>query len=257
MSHKKHYHRERTNASIERRKHPRLHAHIPVDINLINLKKGKSARAKFKGITTDISMGGLCLEMNYPASDILSFTPKLMGEKKEFNLDLYANVGTGDVNGVGEVRWARIHPLSALKILKMGIFLKGMRRDEREKWTNFVMRQSKGISQHVSFQQPHRRRISITLLCKCIRGLISSNLSIDYILPMIILVSSFVIIYWCVEMRYYHLIISCGIAITMVFLMRSRSIFRKYLKPKYEIPHSLLRKWFQCLQCNRSAGPLK
>lgn len=58
-------------------------------------------------------MGGLGLKMNYPASDILSFTPKLMGEKKEFNLDLPANVGTGDVIGVGEVRWTRIHPLYA------------------------------------------------------------------------------------------------------------------------------------------------
>lgn len=250
MSHKKHYHRERTNASTERRKHPRLHAHIPVDISLINLKKGKTTRGKFKGITTDVSMGGLCLEMNYPASDILSFTPKLMGEKKEFNLNLHANLGTGDVNSVGEVRWARIHPLSALKILRMGIFLKGMRRDEREKWTNFVMRPSKGIFQNFSIQQPLSRRISIKLLRKCIRGLISSNLSIDYILPIIILVSSFIIMYWCVETRYYHLIISCGIAITMFFLMRSRSFLRKYLKPKYEIPHWLLRKWFQCLRGN-------
>ena len=243
--------------STERRKHPRFNAHIPVEISLINLKGRKSAQAQFKGVTTDISMDGLGLEMNYPASDILSFTPKLMGENKEFDLDLNANLGTGDVNGVGEVRWARIHPPSALKVLKMGIFLKGMKDDEKEKWTSFVMSQSKSISQNVSFQQPYSGHILIKLLYKSIRDLISSNLSIDYILPIIILVSSFVIIYWFVEIRYYHLIISCGIAIIMILLIRSRSFLRKYLKPKCKIPHSLLRKWYQCLRGNRSAGPLK
>ena len=218
--------------STERRKYPRFNVHIPVDIGLINLKSGKSAQAQFKGLTTDISMEGLGLEMSYPASDILSFIPKLSGENKKFDLDLNANLGTEDVKGVGEVRWARIHLLCGLKFLKMGVFLKEMRDDEKEKWTNFIMSQSKSIFQNISFQQPYSGYILIKFLYKSIRDLILSNLSIDYILPIIILLSSFVIIYWFVEIRYYQLIISCGIAIIMLLLTKTRIFLRKSPKRK-------------------------
>jgi len=242
--------------STERRKHPRLNAHIPLDISVIELKSGKPTQAQFKGITTDISMEGLGLEMNYPASDMLSFAPKLMGHNKKFVLDLYANLGTGDVKGVGEVRWARIHPRSALKLLRMGVFLKEMRDDEKEKWTKFVMNQNKNISQNVSLQQTYSGHKLIKFLYKSIRDLISSNLLMDYILP-IILISSSVTIYWFAEIRYYHLMIPCGILIIMTLLISSRSFSRKYLKPKCEIPHSFLRKLYQRLRDNRSAAPLK
>jgi len=240
----------------ERRKYPRFNAHIPVDISLVDQKVGKTPQAKFKGVTTDISMEGLGLEMNYPAPDMLSFAPKLMGKNKELVLDLNVNLGTGGVKGVGEVRWARIHPPSALRILKMGLFLKEMRDDEKEKWTNFVMSQSKNIPQNVSFQQTYSGHRLIKFLYKSIKYLISSNLLMDYIFP-IMLVSSSVIVWWFVEIRYYHVMIPCGIPIIMILLIRSKFFSRKYLKPKCEIPHSFLRTLYQRLRGNRSAGPLK
>ena len=211
----------------ERRKYPRFDVHVPIDIGLINLKSGKKAKTQFKGVTRDISMEGLGLEMSFPSSDILSFTPKLMGEKKKFDLDLNANLRTGDVKGVGEVRWSRIHILYGLTFLKLGVFLKEMTDDARKKWTNFVMSQSKSIFKNVSFRQPYSIYMLIKFLYKSIRDLMLSNLSIDYILPISILLSSFVIIYWLVEMRYYQLIISCGIAIIMILLTKSRIFPRK------------------------------
>ena len=90
---------------IERRKYPGFNAEIPVDIGLIDLRGGKTIQAQFKGVTTDISMEGLGLEMDYPASDVLSFAPKLMGKNKELDLDLNASVGTKGLRGIGEVRW--------------------------------------------------------------------------------------------------------------------------------------------------------
>ena len=211
----------------EQRKYPRFDVHVPVDIGLINLKSGKNAKAQFKGVTTDISMDGLGVEMSFPASDILSFTHKLVGEKKKFDLDLNANLRTGDVKGVGEVRWTCIHIVYGLTFLKMGVFLKEMSDDAKEKWTNFVMSQNKGIFRNVSFQQPYSGNIFIKFLYKSIRDLMLSNLSIDYILPIIILLSSFVIIYWLVEIRYFQLIILCGISIIMVLLSKSRIFLRK------------------------------
>jgi len=177
---------------FERRKYPRLDAEIPVDIGLIELKSGKRAKAQFKGITKDISIEGMGVELDYPASDILSFAPKLIGANEEFDLDLNTNFGTKDVRGVGEVRWARIHPPS---VLTMGLFLKGMRDHEKEKWTNFVMNQSSVVSQDLSWRQKYSGYQLIELPLIFIRDLISRNSSINYILLSAFVISS-LIIFW-------------------------------------------------------------
>lgn len=127
---------------VERRKHERFKAAIPVSIRLIDPKTGKPKQTEFNGLITDISMGGLGLEMKYPGSDLLSFAPKLIGKHKEFDLKVTMDLGTEDVNGLAEVRWARIPPLTGLEILTMGLLLKGMRDNEKRKWMNFVTSRS-------------------------------------------------------------------------------------------------------------------
>jgi len=219
-------------AGIERRKYPRFNAEIPIDIGLIDLRGRKTTQSQFKGVTTDISMEGLGLELDYPASDVLSFAPKLMGKNKEFDLDLNANLGTKRLRGIGEVRWARIYPPS---LLKMGVFLKEMRADEKEKFTDFVMCQSKDVPQDVSCQQRYSGYKFLKSLHKSIRDLIQSNLSIHYVLPAMFVCSS-VIFYWFAEIRYYHVTVLCGIPI--ILLIRSRSFSKKYRKSKGEIAHS-------------------
>jgi hypothetical protein len=131
---------------VERRKHERFKVAIPASIRLIDPKTGKPTQAEFKGVITDISMGGLGLEMKYPGSDLLSFAPKLAGKNKEFDLNLDVKLETGDLKGVAEVRWARIPPLTGLEILTMGLLLKRMRDNDKRKWTSFVMSRSKGTS---------------------------------------------------------------------------------------------------------------
>jgi hypothetical protein len=211
---------------IERRKHPRFNAQIPIDIGLIDLGGRKTTQAPFKGATTDISMEGLGLELDYPASDVLYFAPKLMGKNKEFDLDLNANLEAKGLRGIGEVRWARIYPPS---LVKMGVLLKDMKSDEKEKWADFVMRQGKGGPQDVSCRQGYSGHRLIQLFHKFIRDPIQSNLSIDYILPgMFVCIS--VVLYWFAEIRYYHVMIPCGIPI--ILLIRSRFFSRKYRKPK-------------------------
>jgi hypothetical protein len=204
---------------IERRKHPRFNAEIPIDIGLIDLGGGKTTQAPFKGVTTDISTEGLGLELDYPAFDILSFVPKLMGKNKEFDLDLNANSEAKGLKGIGEVRWARICPPS---LVKMGVFLKDMKSNEKEKWADFVMGQSKGVRQDVPCPQRYSGQRLIQLFHKFIRDPIQSNLSVNYILPVIFLCSS-VIFYWFAEIRYYHVVIPCGIPI----ILFSAKIMRK------------------------------
>jgi len=232
--------------SAERRKYPRFNAHIPIDISLFDLKGGKITQAKFKGVTTDISMEGLGLEMNYPASDMLSFAPKLIGKNKEFDLYLNANLGTGGVKGVGEVRWGRIHLPSSLKVLKMGVFLKQMRDDEKEKWTNLVTSQTERLSRHVSRLRAYNKDTSKISLPRLMRDLITSPSSINYALPAA-LITSPVIIYWLVQATFWHGIIPCGISIAVILLTKSR-IFSRYPKPRYEIPQWFLRKFCRKLR---------
>ena len=131
---------------VERRKHKRFKMAVPVSIRLIDPKTGEPEQAEFKGVTTDISMGGLGLEMKYPGSDLLSFAPKLVGKKKEFDLNLDVKLETGDLKGEAEVRWARIPPLTGFEILTMGVFLKRMMNNNKRKWTSFITSISKGTS---------------------------------------------------------------------------------------------------------------
>jgi hypothetical protein len=131
---------------VERRKHRRFKVSIPVSIRLVDPKTGKPKQAEFQGVTTDISMEGLRLEMKYPGSDLLFFAPKLVGKNKEFDLNLDVKLETGDLTGVAEVRWARIPPLTGLEILTMGLLLKRMRDNDKRKWTSFVVSRSKGTS---------------------------------------------------------------------------------------------------------------
>jgi hypothetical protein len=127
---------------IERRKYQRYKVAIPVNIGLIDIRRGKNLHVQFKEVTTDISMEGLGLRCNSQVSAILSVATKMMGKNKEFDLEITANLGTKDVRGVGEVRWTS---MDLPHLFKMGIFLKEMREDEKEKWTNFVTSQSKNI----------------------------------------------------------------------------------------------------------------
>jgi hypothetical protein len=143
------HHREgepMNNEGVERRKHERFKVALPANIHLIDSKTGKLKQAEFNGLITDISMGGLGLEMRYPGSDLLSFAPRLVGKNKEFDLNLDVKLETGDVNGVAEVRWARIPPLTGLESLTMGLLLKKMRGNAKRKWKDFVMSRSKGTS---------------------------------------------------------------------------------------------------------------
>jgi len=130
------------NSGVERRKHERFKAAIPVSISLINLKMEKNLEAHFRGVTTDISMEGLGLELKYPEAGMFPFETRVMGEKREFDLEIKAKVGRDIIRGVGEVRWTSI-PFPS--VMKMGVFLKEIIEGETENWRNFVISRSRGI----------------------------------------------------------------------------------------------------------------
>jgi hypothetical protein len=225
---------------VERRKYQRFKAAIPVHIGLIDLKAANTTHAQFKGMTTDISMEGLGLELNYPVSEMLPFAAKLMGENKEFDLEFNANQAKIDVRGIGEVRWVHILPPS---VMKMGVLVKEMGDAEKEKWTNLVTSQTERLSRHVSRLRGFSKHTLIISLPRLVRDLITSPFSINYALPAALITSS-LIICWLVQVRFYHTIIPCGISIAVILLTKS-GIFARHPKPRYEIPQWFLRKFFR------------
>lgn len=235
-----------TYTGIERRKFERFKAAIPVTVGLIDLRGGKTAPAQFNGLTTDISMEGLGLELHYPPSEILFLTSKLTGKDKQFDLEFNINLGDTGVSGVGDIRWARIDPPS---ILKMGVFLKKLGDAEKEKWSNFVMSQTRRISRHVSRLRGYAKH-SLLIFPLLMRDLIASPFSRNYILPALLLSSS-AVVYWLVEVRVYHVLIPCGISTAMILLTKSR-IFPRQPKARSRIPQWFLSKFFRGLVGRRS-----
>ena len=129
-------------SGIERRKHERLKAAIPVSIGLINLKEKEAIETQFKGMTMDISLEGLSLELKYSEAGMFPSGGKLMGKDREFDLEINAKLGRDSVRSVGEVRWASI---PSPTVMKMGVFLKEIIEGETEEWNNFVISRSRGI----------------------------------------------------------------------------------------------------------------
>ncbi len=123
-------------SGVERRKHERFRMAIPVSIDLINLKEEEAIETQFKGMTMDISIGGLSLELKYPEAGNFPLEGRLMGEDREFDLEINAKLGRESVRGVGEVRWASI-PSST--VIKMGVYVKEIIEGETEEWRNFVI----------------------------------------------------------------------------------------------------------------------
>jgi hypothetical protein len=130
-------------SGAERRKHERFKAPIPVNIGLINLKGEKTIEAQFKGMTMDVSMEGLSLELKYPGAERFPFGNRILGESREFDLEITAKMGQPSFSCVGEVRWASI---LAPSMMKMGIFLKEIIQGETGKWRDFVMTRNTGTS---------------------------------------------------------------------------------------------------------------
>lgn len=129
-----------SSTGIEQRKYQRFKLAIPINVGLFDLRRRKILRGQFKGVTTDISMGGMGLKLNSKGSGDLPFGTKMIGDNKEFALTLIANLGPNHVRGVGEVRWIS---MDTPYFFRMGILLKEMKGDEKAKWINFVMNRSK------------------------------------------------------------------------------------------------------------------
>jgi hypothetical protein len=134
-------------SGVERRKHERFKVAIPISIGLINLKKEEAIETHFTGVTMDISMEGLGLELKYLKVGKFPFGDRLMGEEREFDLEINIKVGRDSIRGVGEVRWASTPSPSGIR---MGVFLKEIIEGETEKWRDFVISRSRGIQRWAS-----------------------------------------------------------------------------------------------------------
>ena len=127
-------------SGVERRKHQRFKVAIPVYIGLINLKRGNTIGAQFRGVSTDVSTEGLGLELKYPEAGMFPFGTRIVGEEREFDLEINAKVGRDSLRSVGEVRWVSTPSPS---VMRMGVFLKEIIEGGTERWKDFVISRNK------------------------------------------------------------------------------------------------------------------
>lgn len=102
-------------------------------------------------------------------------------------------------------------------------------RKEKEKRDNFVASQKRAL-QDLSSQKSQSKHDLIKSFTRFMRDLVVSRFAINYVLPAMF-ISTAVITYWSIEIRFYHLPIPFGIAVIIILLTKSRIFSRKYLRP--------------------------
>ena len=129
---------------IGRRAYPRLDVNVPVHFGLIDIKRRRKPKARFSGITIDVSMKGLGISMNSKILHMIPIAIDMMGDNKKYDLEIGIDLGGDEVRAVGEVKWSL---LDIPHLLKMGVFIKGMGHEEEGKWAKFIEKQCQESTQ--------------------------------------------------------------------------------------------------------------
>lgn len=117
----------------ERRVHPRFQILFPVFLRLSVIKEGNPTILEWEGETVDISLEGVKLLIPEKA-DILS---SIEDAKEGRGVDVGVEIVTEKkrIKAIGDIRWFKTEDP---KHLAIGIFLKGMSREDRRIWEDLV-----------------------------------------------------------------------------------------------------------------------
>ena len=117
----------------ERRVHPRFGILFPVFLRLSVIKEGNPTILELEGETVDISLEGVKLLIPEKA-DILS---SIEDAKEGRGVDVGVEIVTEKkrIKAIGDIRWFKTEDPKQVAI---GIFLKGMSREDRGIWDDLV-----------------------------------------------------------------------------------------------------------------------
>ncbi|MCA9408266.1 MAG: PilZ domain-containing protein [Candidatus Omnitrophica bacterium] len=87
---------------IENRKYKRLETHIPIDFTIVRINSELPGVDWEKGLTCNVSRGGLCLETDELSENTIRFLSK---EGIYLDMRIHAPIASAPVKAVGEIVW--------------------------------------------------------------------------------------------------------------------------------------------------------
>lgn len=117
----------------ERRAHPRYQIIYPTFLRLSVIKEGNPAILELEGETVDISLEGVKF-LTPEKADVLS---SIEDAKEGRGVDVGVEIITEKkrIKAIGDVRWFKPEQPNRLAV---GVFLKGMGKEDRRIWENLV-----------------------------------------------------------------------------------------------------------------------
>ncbi|UCD70437.1 MAG: PilZ domain-containing protein [Syntrophobacterales bacterium] len=117
----------------EKRTHPRFHITIPAFLRLSVMKEGNPTILELDGETVDISLEGVKLLISGEAEIVSSIEDAKEGRGVDVGVEIVTEKKR--VKAVGDVRWFKTEESEQVAV---GIHLKGMGREDRGIWEDFV-----------------------------------------------------------------------------------------------------------------------
>jgi hypothetical protein len=118
---------------LEKRAHPRFHITFPAFLRLSVMKEGNPTILELECETVDISLEGVKLLIPGQADVISSIEDAKEGRGVDVGVEIVTEKKR--FKAVGDVRWFKIEESGQVAV---GIHLKGMGREDRGIWEDFV-----------------------------------------------------------------------------------------------------------------------
>ncbi len=118
---------------LEKRTHPRFQITIPAFLRLSVMKEGNPTMLELESETVDISLEGVKLLLSREAEVVSSIEDAKEGRGVDVGVEIVTEKKR--IKAVGDVRWLKTEESGQVAV---GIHLKGMGREDREIWEDFV-----------------------------------------------------------------------------------------------------------------------
>ncbi len=117
----------------ERRAHPRFRIVFPTFLRLSVVKGGNPTILELEGETVDISLEGVKLLIPETADALSSIEDAKEGRGVDVGLEIVTEKKR--IKAIGDIRWFKAEEPNQLAV---GVFLKGMGREDRRIWDDLV-----------------------------------------------------------------------------------------------------------------------
>lgn len=123
---------------VERRKFLRLKSPLPVRFTLYNILGRRDASRKLGGMTSNVSLGGLCLETNVVFVDGSHVFSEAMGQEKRLRVEIDVPPESERMTALGRVMWYDLSSSGSPYRFRAGVYLTEMDDNSKEIWERFL-----------------------------------------------------------------------------------------------------------------------